>query len=107
MSHISTSLRFGAVAFVGAAALTFSTTAPAIAAGGANAGCSAFCPSGVGEPSGNGSATNQPAAGTVGNADDKAPPGQSLNDPNNGYECDGGQGVGNSNPAHSRYAGCR
>ena len=46
-----------------------------------------------------------PCAGCVGNADDKNPPGQSLNDHNNGYECDKNHGVGanhgNGNPAHT------
>jgi hypothetical protein len=48
---------------------------------------------------------NAPCNGTVGNADDKNPPGQQPggNDHNNGYECDGNNGVGNNggNPAHS------
>lgn len=43
----------------------------------------------------------KPADGSVGNADDKAPPGQSPNDKNKGYECDGNKGVGKGNPAHS------
>lgn len=69
----------------------------------ANQDCGAYCPSGVGLPSGNGNATNQPCAGCVGNADDKNPPGQANDgsDHNNGYECDGNQGVGKTNPAHS------
>ena len=73
---------------------------------GANQDCGAYCPSGVGLPSGNGNATNQPCAGCVGNADDKNPPGQANDgsDHNNGYECDGNQGVGKTNPAHS---GCQ
>jgi len=79
--------------------------APAQAAptGGANGGCGAYCPSGVGAPSGNGNATNQPAAGTVGKADAKNPPGQAPDgsDNNKGYECDLNQGVGKTNPAHS------
>lgn len=79
--------------------------APAQAAptGGANSGCGAYCPSGVGAPSGNGNATNQPAAGTKGKADFKNPPGQAPDgsDKNKGYECDTNQGVGKTNPAHS------
>lgn len=43
----------------------------------------------------------KPADGSVGNADDKTPPGQSANDKNKGYECDGNKGVGKGNPAHS------
>jgi hypothetical protein len=80
------------------------------AANGANQDCGAYCPSGVGLPSGNGNgdgnATGKPCAGCVGNADDKNPPGQFKDgsDPNNGYECDGNNGVGKTNPAHS---GCQ
>ncbi|HYI46392.1 MAG TPA: hypothetical protein VE174_13125 [Actinomycetota bacterium] len=40
-------------------------------------------------------------AGCVGNADNKNPPGQYPGDHNNGYECDGNNGVGKGNPAHS------
>jgi hypothetical protein len=41
--------------------------------------------------------------GCVGNADDKNPRGQNPNgsDHNNGYECDGNNGVGRGNPAHT------
>jgi hypothetical protein len=74
---------------------------------GANQDCGAYCPSGVGLPSGNGNgdgnATGKPCAGCVGNADDKNPPGQFKDgsDHNNGYECDGNNGIGKTNPAHS------
>ena len=74
---------------------------------GANQDCGAYCPNGVGLPSGNGSgdgnATGQPCAGCVGNADDKNPPGQFKDgsDHNNGYECDGNNGIGKTNPAHT------
>lgn len=46
---------------------------------------------------------NEPATGSVGNADAKNPPGQYPNgsDPNAGYECDRNQGVGQGNPAHT------
>jgi hypothetical protein len=77
---------------------------------GANQNCGAYCPSGVGLPSGNGNgdgnATGKPCAGCVGNADDKNPPGQYKDgsDHNNGYECDGNNGIGKTNPAHS---GCQ
>lgn len=49
---------------------------------------------------------NRPSDGSVGNADDKNPPGQSHKpeDLNNGYECDGNNGVGKGNPAHSACA---
>lgn len=67
-----------------------------------------YDPSNVGAPSGNGNgngrAVGKPAAGTVGNADDKNPPGQlpdAASDGNNGYECDSNNGVGQGNPAHS------
>jgi hypothetical protein len=77
---------------------------------GANQDCGAYCPSGVGLPSGNGNgdgnATGKPCAGCVGNADDKNPPGQYKDgsDHNNGYECDGNNGIGKTNPAHT---GCQ
>ncbi len=88
-----------------AALLTFGMAGPVQAApgNGANSGCGAYCPNGVGDPSGNGNATHQPAAGTVGKADSKNPPGQATDgsDANNGYECDGNQGIGQTNPAHT------
>ena len=74
---------------------------------GANQDCGAYCPSGVGLPSGNGgdngNATGKPCAGCVGNADGKNPPGQAVDgsDHNNGYECDGNNGIAKTNPAHS------
>jgi len=73
----------------------------------ANQDCGAYCPNGVGLPSGNGNgdgnATGKPCAGCVGNADDKNPPGQFKDggDPNNGYECDGNNGIAKTNPAHT------
>ena len=58
-----------------------------------------------GDPSGNGNqAPNQdPCAGCHGDADDKNPPGQFKDgsDHNNGYECDGNNGVAKTNPAHT------
>lgn len=58
-----------------------------------------------GRPSenGNGSGGGRPCQGCVGNADNKNPPGQAPDgsDSNNGYECDGNNGVGKGNPAHS------
>ena len=105
--HHSVVVRLGALAAAIFAALAFAT-APAQAdpTGGANTGCSAYAPNNVGAPSGNGVATTQPAAGTVGSADAKCPPGQfpDGSDANNGYECDGNQGVGQTNPAHT---GCQ
>ena len=55
---------------------------------------------------GGGLAKGKPAAGTVGNADDKQPKGQlpGGGDDNNGYECDGNSGIARANPAHT---GCR
>ena len=52
---------------------------------------------------GEGNATGKPCAGCVGAADNKNPKGQMPNgsDANNGYECDGNQGVGKTNPAHT------
>ena len=54
---------------------------------------------------GNGVSTtsSKPDAGTVGNADDKQPPGQFPDgtDHNNGYECDGNSGIAKENPAHT------
>ena len=52
---------------------------------------------------GDGNATGKPCAGCVGAADNKNPKGQMPNgsDANNGYECDGNQGVGQTNPAHT------
>lgn len=67
-----------------------------------------YDPSGVGLPSGNGKSEDnngrRPCAGCVGRADTKNPPGQlpGGNDSNRGYECDENEGVGKTNPAHSR-----
>jgi hypothetical protein len=46
-----------------------------------------------------------PAVGSVGNADNKAPKGQTTDDKNHGYECDANTGVGQGNPAHSHDCG--
>jgi hypothetical protein len=61
-----------------------------------------------GSPSGNGNgdgvATGQPCAGCVGKADNKNPLGQlpvPENHNNNGYECDGNNGIAKTNPAHT------
>ncbi len=67
---------------------------------------------------GKGKAVGKPGAGSVGNADDKNPPGQLkkfggfddvdgrqiADDGNAGYECDSNNGVGKGNPAHSPCA---
>lgn len=53
---------------------------------------------------GGGTASGRPCAGCVGNADNKNPKGQYSNgnhDGNAGYECDGNNGIGRSNPAHT------
>lgn len=53
---------------------------------------------------GGGGANGRPEAGAVGQADDKNPPGQNPNaddDGNNGYECDGNNGIAKTNPAHT------
>ena len=60
-----------------------------------------------GSPSMNGSGTGgtsgEPCAGCVGKADNKNPSGQQPGpqDLNNGYECDGNQGIAQGNPAHT------
>ncbi|MCW2622503.1 MAG: Conserved putative secreted protein [Frankiales bacterium] len=58
---------------------------------------------GTASANGNGSSENRPCAGCVGNADNKNPQGQlpGPQDDNNGYECDGNNGIANGNPAHS------
>ena len=67
-----------------------------------------YDPNGVGLPSGNGRSDSnngkRPCAGCVGKADTKNPPGQlpGGSDSNRGYECDQNQGIGQTNPAHSR-----
>ncbi len=107
---ITASPRLGALLAGGVALVAFGAMGGAAAApGGANDPCPGhnYCPSGVGEPSmngnGNGKAVGKPAAGTVGNADSKNPPGQAPDggDANNGYECDGNNGIGKTNPAHT------
>jgi hypothetical protein len=52
---------------------------------------------------GGGTATGKPCAGCVGAADNKNPKGQMPDgsDHNNGYECDGNNGIGKTNPAHT------
>ena len=77
--------------------------------GGANGQCPGgpYCSTRDGSPSmngnGNGAATGKPAAGSVGKADNKNPPGQMPDgsDHNKGYECDSNHGIGRSNPAHT------
>jgi hypothetical protein len=80
--------------------------------GGANGQCpdGTYCSTRDGSPSqngvGDGQANGKPCAGCVGSADNKNPPGQEKQDPlgtfpNNGYECDNNQGIGQSNPAHT------
>ncbi|ACV35167.1 hypothetical protein [Accumulibacter sp.] len=89
-------------------ALMFVSVAAPVYAGGANSsGPYDPYPDNVGAPSGNGNgvgnAYGKPAAGTVGNADAKNPPGQLPGpwDANNGYECDDNSGIAKGNPAHS------
>src|SRR3954454_22324186 len=80
--------------------------------GGANGQCPGgpYCSTRDGSPSGNGNgggqAKGKPCAGCVGKADNKNPEGQNPNgsDHNNGYECDGNNGIGKTNPAHT---GCQ
>jgi hypothetical protein len=84
------------------------TEAPAVNAPSVTVDCGAYCSTSDGTPSGNGNGDNgnQPCAGCVGNADNQNPGGQHHdgNDHNNGYECDGNNGVAQGNPAHS---GCQ
>src|SRR5207248_801748 len=56
-----------------------------------------------GNGNGDGNATGKPCAGCVGKADNKNPPGQQPGpqDHNNGYECDGNNGIAKTNPAHT------
>lgn len=65
------------------------------------AGSAGAAPSNNGN--GDGKALGRPCAGCVGNADDRQPPGQTLDgtDADAGYECDTNAGVGRSNPAHT------
>jgi LPXTG-motif cell wall-anchored protein len=79
---------------------------------GANGACPGgpYCSTRDGSPSlngnGNGNGVGKPCAGCVGKADNKNPKGQHPNgsDHNNGYECDGNNGIGKGNPAHT---GCK
>ena len=105
----STLTRLGATAAASLAVFAFATpAAQAAPTGGANGGCpgGTFCSSGdTSKPSengnGGGNAFGRPTAGSVGNADDKNPPGQSDGDANKGYECDENSGIGKTNPAHT------
>jgi uncharacterized repeat protein (TIGR01451 family) len=69
--------------------------------GGANSGDCAYVPDE--EVPEHEPGTGKPDDGSVGNADDKCPPGQEPDgsDPNKGYECDENNGVGKGNPAHT------
>ncbi|MFZ5869625.1 MAG: LPXTG cell wall anchor domain-containing protein [Actinomycetota bacterium] len=73
--------------------------------GGANNGgdCDPYCSTRDGTPSGNGQGKNGIEAGSKGRADNKTPPGQQPGpeDRNNGYECDGNNGIAKGNPAHT------
>jgi LPXTG-motif cell wall-anchored protein len=77
--------------------------------GGANGQCpgGVYCSTRDGSPSmngnGDGQSTGKPCAGCVGKADNKNPKGQlpGPQDRNNGYECDGNNGIAKGNPAHT------
>ena len=86
---------FGSLSFAGSA---FATTANTD--GPYTAQTPPYLPSGNG---GGNASSNVPAAGSVGNADNKNPQGQlpGPQDKNNGYECDGNNGIALGNPAHS------
>lgn len=81
-------------------------------AGGANGQCTegVYCSTRDGSASqngnGGGTATGKPCAGCVGKADNKNPKGQQPggSDHNNGYECDGNNGIARTNPAHTGCA---
>lgn len=102
--------RLAAAAAAAITVVAVSAVPATAATNGANSGCGAYCPSNIGDPSGNGQgdgkAVGRPPAGTVGNADEKNPPGQAPDgsDDNNGYECDENSGVGKTNPAHTGCA---
>ena len=96
---------FAAVVGLGLTGLTVGSTitAPIALAQGANQS-GPYDPTTpcTGDNQGNG---NAPCNGSVGNADDKNPPGQlpGGSDSNNGYECDNNKGIGDNggNPAHT------
>jgi hypothetical protein len=77
--------------------------------GGSNGQCPGgpYCSTRHGSASGNGNgdgkAVGKPCAGCVGKADNKNPKGQNPDgsDHNKGYECDGNNGIGKTNPAHT------
>lgn len=54
-----------------------------------------------GNGQGKGEATGKPYQAHRGKADNKNPPGQVGNTRDNGYECDGNQGIAKGNPAHT------
>lgn len=102
--------RAGAVLGAATLAVALGSLSPA-AAQSANQPCEpephVYCPTPSG-PSQNGNSGGdngqRPDAGTVGNADNKNPRGQQPNadeDGNNGYECDGNNGIAKGNPAHT------
>ena len=77
--------------------------------GGANGQCTndegEYCGTRRDKASGNGQgkgeATGKPMQAHKGKADNKNPPGQVGNTRDNGYECDGNQGIAKGNPAHT------
>jgi hypothetical protein len=81
--------------------------APAFAGGANQSG--PYDPGCVCTPTANGNGHGpDKIAGSVGNANDKNPPGQVKKfdaSPDNGYECDGNSGVGRGNPAHESIIG--
>ncbi len=99
----------GAALILTLAGFGLAGSASAAPTGGANApgpytsaGCASDAVDCGDSANGQGNAPHE--AGSVGNADDKNPPGQvkkHLADPDYGYECDGNNGVGVGNPAHS------
>lgn len=94
MSRIKTMSRVGIAAGGAIAMLAFGLASPAQAAPSGN---------GHGQAAAHANENGLPDAGSVGNADSINPRGQAPDgsDSNNGYECDGNGGVGQTNPAHT------
>ena len=91
---VGATVLFGSLSFAGAGfAATANTSGP-------------YDANYTGAASGNGggnSSASVPLAGSVGKADNKNPQGQlpGPQDANNGYECDGNNGIALGNPAHT------
>jgi hypothetical protein len=91
----------GVLALIMSALVTLAWASPASGAKGGNSAITAAANDHSNPNADNQGNGNAPPNGSVGNADDKNPPGQSNGDKNRGYECDDNPGVGNGNPAHT------